>query len=103
MHTELIAEKIKLGKDTLHAIMDGMASEPALCGRSTEELHDLLFEVLGVLTGDSPRSEFPRTEADRVVFGIARAHLEPQEPNELSRRLAWLSLWLSVRQFTAAA
>lgn len=99
---ELVAEKIELNNSTLLAILASMASEPALNGRSPEDLRILLFEVLGVLTGDSPREDFPGTEIDRVVFRIARTHLEPQEPNSLTQRLAWLSLWLSVRPLTAS-
>lgn len=97
-----IAEKIGLDDTTLRGIVADMASAPGLHGRSSEDLVLLLFEVLGMLTGDSSRDEFPRTEADRVVFKIARAHLEPGASMALTQRLAWASLWFSLRPLTAA-
>ena len=100
MNTTLIAEKIGFNNNTLRAIVGDMMSEPSLRGRSLEELEDLLCEVLGVLTGDSPREEFPRTEVDRTVFRITRSHLEPQTPDGLTQRLAWASLWFGTRQLT---
>ena len=102
MDKQLIATKIGFDDNTVPAIMQSLASEPELRDRSPEELEDLLFEVLGVLTGDSSRDEFPRTETDRTIFKIARVHLEPEQPNGLTQRLAWLSLWFS-RQCTATA
>ncbi len=101
MSTQSIAEKIGSNDDTLRTIVGDMTSEPTLQDRSPEELKGLLLEVLGVLTGDSPREEFPRTEVDRTVFTIARRHLEPSTPNELTRRLAWGSLWFGIRRLTA--
>ena len=98
-----ISSKLGLNADTLKIILDDMASSmPSLRGRPAEALESLLNEVLGVLTGDSPRSEFPRTETDREVYRVARARLEPDQPNELTCRLAWGSLWFG-RPLTAAA
>lgn len=101
MDTAAIARKIGLADETLAAIMADLEAEPALPG-SPEDLHALLFEVLGVLTGDSKRDEFPRTEVDRAVYKIARPHLEPPVLDGLASRLAWGSLWLNLRQLTTA-
>jgi len=103
MDTTAVAAKIGLDDETRIAIVNALASDPSLHGRSPKDLEALLFEVLGVMTGDSPREEFPRTEIDRVVFRIARQHLEPEDPDGLTQRLAWLSLWFSVRQLRTPA